>query len=51
MACALVESRCLLSTNVAEALRRRAAGETLSEIAQSFNVSHMTIARIANDAR
>ena len=35
----------------AEALRRRAAGETLTEIAQSFNVSHMTIARIADDAR
>jgi len=29
----------------AEALRRRAAGETLVEIARSFNVSHMTIAR------
>jgi DNA invertase Pin-like site-specific DNA recombinase len=35
----------------AEALRRRAEGETLTEIAQSFNVSHMTIARIADDAR
>ena len=35
----------------AEALRRREAGETLTEIAQSFNVSHMTIARLANDAR
>jgi DNA invertase Pin-like site-specific DNA recombinase len=32
----------------AEALRRRAAGETLTAIAQSFNVSHMTIARLAN---
>jgi DNA invertase Pin-like site-specific DNA recombinase len=32
----------------AEALRRRAAGETLVEIARSFNVSHMTIARLAN---
>jgi DNA invertase Pin-like site-specific DNA recombinase len=32
----------------AEALRRRAAGETLTEIAQSFNVSHMTIARLSN---
>src|SRR6516225_3728933 len=30
----------------AEALRRRAAGETLVEIAMSFNVSHMTIARL-----
>jgi DNA invertase Pin-like site-specific DNA recombinase len=29
----------------AEALRRRAAGETLVEIARSFNVSHMTVAR------
>ena len=35
----------------AEALRRRAAGETLTAIAQSFNVSHMTIARLSNDAR
>jgi DNA invertase Pin-like site-specific DNA recombinase len=30
----------------AEASRRRAAGETLVEIARSFNVSHMTIARL-----
>jgi hypothetical protein len=30
----------------AEALRRRANGETLVEIAKSFNVSHMTIARL-----
>jgi DNA invertase Pin-like site-specific DNA recombinase len=30
----------------AEALRRRAAGETLVEIARSFNVSHTTIARV-----
>jgi DNA invertase Pin-like site-specific DNA recombinase len=30
----------------AEALRRRANGETLVEIARSFNVSHMTIARV-----
>ena len=30
----------------AEAIRRRAAGETLVEIAKSFNVSHMTIARL-----
>jgi DNA invertase Pin-like site-specific DNA recombinase len=28
-----------------EAKRRRAAGETLTEIAKSMNVSHMTIAR------
>ena len=34
----------------AEALRRRAAGETLTEIAQSMNVSHMTIARLAHAA-
>jgi DNA invertase Pin-like site-specific DNA recombinase len=33
----------------AEALRRRAAGETLVEIAKSFNVSHMTIARLASE--
>jgi DNA invertase Pin-like site-specific DNA recombinase len=32
----------------AEALRRRAAGETLTEIAKSFNVSHMTVARLTN---
>jgi DNA invertase Pin-like site-specific DNA recombinase len=32
----------------AEALRRRAAGETLVEIARSFNVSHMTIARLGS---
>lgn len=30
----------------AEALRRRAAGETLTEIAKLFGVSHMTIARL-----
>jgi DNA invertase Pin-like site-specific DNA recombinase len=29
----------------AEALRRRASGETLVEIARSFNVSHTTVAR------
>jgi DNA invertase Pin-like site-specific DNA recombinase len=34
---------------LAEALRRRAQGETLTAIAQNFNVSHMTIARLAND--
>jgi DNA invertase Pin-like site-specific DNA recombinase len=33
----------------AEALRRRAAGETLTEIARSFNVSHMTIARLGGE--
>jgi len=36
----------LTSYQRAEALRRRAAGETLVEIARSFNVSHMTIARL-----
>jgi hypothetical protein len=33
----------------AEAVRRRAAGETLVEIAKSFNVSHMTIARLGSE--
>jgi DNA invertase Pin-like site-specific DNA recombinase len=33
----------------AEALRRRAAGETLTSIAQLFGVSHTTIARLGND--
>src|SRR6516165_7087937 len=33
----------------AEALRRRAAGETLTEIAQLFGVSHMTIARLGSE--
>jgi len=33
----------------AEALRRRAAGETLTEIARSFNVSHTTIARLGSE--
>jgi DNA invertase Pin-like site-specific DNA recombinase len=32
-----------------EALRRRAAGETLVEIARSFNVSHMTVARATSN--
>jgi DNA invertase Pin-like site-specific DNA recombinase len=35
----------------AEALRRRAAGETLVEIARSMNVSHMTIARLGHSAK
>ena len=34
----------------AEAQRRRAQGETLTEIARSMNVSHMTIARACNGA-
>jgi DNA invertase Pin-like site-specific DNA recombinase len=33
----------------AEALRRRAEGETLTEIARSMNVSHMTIARATSN--
>jgi DNA invertase Pin-like site-specific DNA recombinase len=33
----------------AEALRRRALGETLTSIAQLFGVSHMMIARLGND--
>jgi DNA invertase Pin-like site-specific DNA recombinase len=33
----------------AEALRRRAQGETLTEIARSFNVSHMTVARATSN--
>jgi DNA invertase Pin-like site-specific DNA recombinase len=33
----------------AEALRRRALGETLTEIARSMNVSHMTIARATSN--
>jgi DNA invertase Pin-like site-specific DNA recombinase len=32
-----------------EALRRRAQGETLTEIAKSMNVSHMTIARATSN--
>ena len=33
-----------------EALARVAQGETLTEIARSFNVSHMTISRLAGVA-
>jgi DNA invertase Pin-like site-specific DNA recombinase len=33
-----------------EALARRAAGEALAEIARSYNVSHMTISRLAGVA-
>ena len=33
----------------AEALRRRAAGETLTSIAKLFGVSHMTIARLGSE--
>ena len=39
----------LTSYQRAEALRRRAAGETLTSIAQLFGVSHMTIARLASE--
>ena len=31
----------------AEALARVAGGETLTEVARSYNVSHMTIARLS----
>ena len=34
----------------AEALRRRAAGETLTEIVKLFGVSHMTVARASSSA-
>jgi DNA invertase Pin-like site-specific DNA recombinase len=33
----------------AEALERKANGETLTEIAKSYNVSHMTIGRLGAD--
>jgi len=33
----------------AEALRRGASGETLVEIARSFNVSHTTVARLGRE--
>ena len=42
--------RHLILSRTAEG-RTRAQGETLTEIAQSFNVSHMTIARLGNDTR
>jgi DNA invertase Pin-like site-specific DNA recombinase len=32
-----------------EAIRRRAAGETLTEIARSMNVTHMTVARATSN--
>ena len=38
----------LTAYQCAEALRRRARGETLVEIAKSFNVSHTTIARLGS---
>jgi DNA-binding CsgD family transcriptional regulator len=46
MALGLDGSPVLTAYRRAQALRRRAAGETLVEIAKSFNVSHMTIARL-----
>jgi DNA invertase Pin-like site-specific DNA recombinase len=36
----------LTKHQIGEALARRAAGETLAEIARSYNVSHMTISRL-----
>jgi DNA invertase Pin-like site-specific DNA recombinase len=36
----------LTSHQIAEALRRRDAGEALTEIARTFNVSHSTISRL-----
>ena len=39
----------LTAYQLLEALRRRAAGETLTEIARSFNVSHMTVARATSN--
>jgi DNA invertase Pin-like site-specific DNA recombinase len=40
--------RSLTSHQQAEAIRRRAEGETLMDIARSYNVSHSTISRLAN---
>jgi DNA invertase Pin-like site-specific DNA recombinase len=40
----------LTKHQIGEALARRAAGETLAEIARSYNVSHMTISRLAGVA-
>ena len=39
----------LTAYQLLEALRRRAQGETLVEIARSMNVSHMTIARATSN--
>ena len=39
----------LTAYQLLEALRRRAQGETLNEIAKSMNVSHMTIARATSN--
>jgi DNA invertase Pin-like site-specific DNA recombinase len=39
----------LTAYQLLEALRRRAQGETLTEIARSMNVSHMTIARATSN--
>ena len=35
---------------MAEAIRRREAGEVLTEIARSYNVSHSTISRLPAEA-
>jgi DNA invertase Pin-like site-specific DNA recombinase len=35
---------------IAEAIRRRDAGEPLTEIARSYNVSHSTISRLPAEA-
>ena len=39
----------LTSHQIKEALRRREAGEVLTEIARSYNVSHSTISRLRNE--
>lgn len=38
--------RKLTAHQIAEALRRREAGEALTEIGRSYNVSHSTISRL-----
>jgi DNA invertase Pin-like site-specific DNA recombinase len=41
----------LTPLQIAEALRRRCAGEALTEIAKTFNVSHSTISRLPYDGQ
>jgi DNA invertase Pin-like site-specific DNA recombinase len=41
----------LTSHQIKEALRRREAGEALTEIARTYNVSHSTISRLGNPLR
>jgi len=41
------EARLAVKEQLAEALARVVQGETLTEIAKSYNVSHMTISRLA----